>query len=80
MKYFVYLLECADSTFYTGYTTDIDRRILEHNSFNLGAKYTRGRRPVVLKYSKSFETLSEALKYENYLKTLNREGKRKLFE
>jgi len=46
MKYFVYLLECADSTFYTGYTTDIDRRILEHNSFNLGAKYTRGRRPV----------------------------------
>lgn len=80
MSYFVYLLECSDKTFYIGYTTDLDRRIFEHNSSNLGAKYTKGRRPVVLKYSKSFETLSEALKYEFYLKSLSRKNKLKLFK
>ena len=78
MSYFVYVLKCADGTFYTGYTTDLSRRILEHNSSNLGAKYTRGRRPVVLKYFKEFKTLSEALKYEYYLKTLSREEKKNL--
>lgn len=78
-SYFTYILECSDKTFYIGYTTNLDRRILEHNSSNLGAKYTKGRRPVVLKYSKSFETLSEALKYEYYLKSLSRKDKKKLF-
>jgi len=78
MSYFVYILECSDGTFYTGYTTDLKRRLGEHNSSDLGAKYTRGRRPVILKYSKDFETLSETLKYENYLKTLSREEKKTL--
>ena len=80
MAYIVYLLECSDKTFYSGYTTDVERRVAEHNSSKLGAKYTKGRRPVVLKYSKSFETLSEALKYEYYLKSLSRKDKKKLFE
>jgi putative endonuclease len=44
----VYILKCADGTFYTGITTDIKRRVKEHNSSFLGAKYTRGRRPVKL--------------------------------
>lgn len=79
MKYHVYILECSDYTFYTGYTTDLNRRLLEHNSSKLGAKYTKGRRPVFLKYSKEFETLSKALKFECYLKTLSREDKKKLF-
>lgn len=79
MSYYVYILECSDGTFYTGYTTDIKRRLDEHNSSNLGAKYTKGRRPVILRYFKRFQTPSEALKYEYYLKSLSREDKEKLF-
>lgn len=44
----VYILKCADGTFYTGITTDVKRRVKEHNSSISGAKYTRGRRPVRL--------------------------------
>ena len=46
--YFVYILECADGTLYTGITTDLERRLDEHNNSSKGAKYTRARRPVVL--------------------------------
>ena len=49
--YFVYILECADHTFYTGITTNLDRRIKEHNTSKVGAKYTKVRRPVKLIYS-----------------------------
>ena len=51
MKWFVYILKCSDNTLYTGITTDIERRIKEHNSSNKGAKYTKTRRPVKLFYS-----------------------------
>lgn len=80
MSYFVYILECSDSTYYTGYTLDLERRLSEHNTSNLGAKYTRGRRPVVLKFSKQFETLSESLKYEIYLKSLSKTEKKNLID
>lgn len=74
-SHFVYILECADSTLYVGYTKDLDRRVAEHNNAKTGAKYTKARRPVVLKYFESYETLSEALKREAQLKKLSRAEK-----
>ena len=73
--YFVYILECADQTFYTGITTDLDRRIREHNNSKLGAKYTKIRRPVKLVYSKEFENRSKALIEEARIKKLSRTEK-----
>ncbi len=73
--YYVYIIECADSTLYIGSTNNIDKRIITHNTSTAGAKYTRGRRPVVLKYSETFETKSEALKRECELKKYSRTQK-----
>jgi len=78
--YYVYLLTCADDTFYCGITTDLERRIREHNHSLLGAKYTKGRRPVVLVYSKKYKDRSEASKEEARIKKLSREEKDKLTE
>jgi putative endonuclease len=47
--HYTYIIECSDNTLYTGYTTDVSRRVSEHNN-GTGAKYTRGRTPVVLRY------------------------------
>lgn len=77
--YFVYVLRCADNTFYTGYTVDIKKRLEAHNSGKgIGAKYTRTRRPVTLVYQESYQTLSEALKRENQIKSLHRKDKERL--
>lgn len=73
--YFVYIVECADGTYYTGITTDIDRRILEHNYSFKSAKYTRSRRPVKLVYSKLVGNRSEASKEECRIKKLSRTAK-----
>lgn len=77
MKHFVYLLECADGSLYAGYTTDVKRRLLEHNgeSPKSGARYTSGRRPVRLVFQKVFRSRSEATKYEASLKQLKRKDK-----
>jgi putative endonuclease len=72
MPYSVYMLECADGTLYTGWTTDVLRRVEEHNNSPKGAKYTKPRRPVILRYTESFETKSEAQKREYELKQLSR--------
>lgn len=72
--YYVYIIECSDKTLYTGYTTDIHRRLEEHNS-GIGAKYTRGRTPVRLVYLEEYETKSNALKREIYIKNLPRKKK-----
>lgn len=77
MKHYVYIVECSDGTLYCGYTTDIKRRVNEHNSAN-GAKYTKGRRPVNLKYSEKLDSRSSALKREIEIKKLKRENKLKL--
>ena len=77
MTWKVYILCCSDGTYYTGITTDIDRRLEEHNS-GKGAKYTRSRTPVVLEECKSFETRSEATKEEIRIKKLTRVNKEKL--
>jgi len=73
------MLQCKDNSLYTGITTDLARRVKEHNSSKLGAKYTRARRPVKLVYSKEFESRSEALIEEARIKKLARVEKIKLF-
>ncbi len=75
--YYTYLLECSDHTFYIGYTNDLEKRIKTHNA-KKGAKYTRGRTPVTLRYYEEYETKSEALKRECELKKLTREEKKEL--
>lgn len=77
--HYVYVLQCADGTLYTGYTTDIKKRLTEHNGEGetisarlAGARYTRGRRPVVLVYQEQFLTRSEAMQREYAIKQLSR--------
>jgi putative endonuclease len=70
-----YILKCSDGTLYTGVTTDLKRRVAEHNNSILGAKYTSGRRPVVLVYAKKFSNRSKASKEEHRIKKLTREDK-----
>mgnify|MGYP003638281657 CR=1 FL=1 len=75
-KYYVYIVECSDGTYYTGYTTDISRRVDEHNySTKKAAKYTRSRRPVRLLYSETYASVSEALKREYKIKKLSKKQK-----
>ena len=76
--YYLYILKCADKTLYTGITTDLKRRIFEHNNSKLGAKYTLARRPVRMVYSKKFKNRSEASKEEARIKKLGRAEKLKL--
>ncbi|MEA1892058.1 MAG: GIY-YIG nuclease family protein [Campylobacterota bacterium] len=78
MLYFVYILQCSDSTLYTGITTNIKRRIDEHNNSDKGAKYTRTRRPVKLVYRERCEDRSSASKREYAIKKLTREKKLEL--
>ncbi|MBR0090937.1 MAG: GIY-YIG nuclease family protein [Lachnospiraceae bacterium] len=73
-QHYVYILSCADGTLYTGYTTEPERRLAEHNEGS-GAKYTRGRLPVKMVYTAAFKTRSEATKEEARIKKLTRAQK-----
>jgi putative endonuclease len=73
--YYLYILKCADKTLYTGITTDLKRRIAEHNNTKLGAKYTASRQPVNLVYSKKIKNRSAALKEEYRIKKFSRQEK-----
>jgi putative endonuclease len=73
----VYILECADKTYYVGTTNNRTLRVEKHNS-GKGAKYTRGRGPVKLKYVMEYESHSEACKQEYELKQHSRAEKHKL--
>jgi putative endonuclease len=77
--FFIYMLECADGTLYTGWTTNPDRRVKEHNA-GRGALYTRWRRPVALRYLEQAPDRSSAQKRENAIKKLTREKKLLLVE
>ncbi len=77
--YYVYMLRCADNTIYSGYTTNVERRVNTHNSGH-GAKYTRARLPVKLAYMENFLSKSEALKREAALKKLSHAEKIFLIE
>lgn len=76
--YYLYILKCADDTLYTGITVDLPRRVEEHNSSELGAKYTRGRRPVELVFSRTFDDRSMASKEERLIKRLSKRQKLEL--
>ena len=73
--WYLYVAKCSDDTLYTGVTTDLKRRIHEHNSTKKGAKYTRSRRPVKLVYCIECVNRSEACKAEAKFKKLNRRQK-----
>ncbi|ELZ19279.1 GIY-YIG nuclease family protein [Natrinema limicola] len=73
----VYVLECADGSLYTGYTTDLERRVAEHDAGD-GAKYTRGRTPVELRYHERFDSKSAAMSREYEIKQLPRAEKEQL--
>ena len=74
--YYLYILKCADESLYTGITTDLKRRVAEHNGVGKkGAKYTAARRPVKIVYSKKFKNRSMASKKEAEIKSLNRAEK-----
>lgn len=74
---FVYILQCHDDTYYTGYTVDLERRLQEHQQGD-GCKYTRGRLPVQLVYWEECESKSRAMQRERQLKQLSRDGKTQL--
>lgn len=76
---YTYILKCRDGSLYTGWTTDLERRLKEHNS-GKGAKYTKSRRPVVLAYYETFDTKEEAMKREYAIKHLKRKDKLMLLE
>lgn len=76
--YYLYILKCKDKTLYTGITTDIKRRVAEHNGNKLGARYTSSRRPVVLVYSRRFKNRSNASREEARIKKLKKSEKLEL--
>ena len=79
-NYYIYILECADNTLYTGYTNDLDNRLKAHNA-GKGAKYTKSRLPVKLVYSETFDDKKEAMSREWFIKhRLTREEKLELIK
>lgn len=74
---YTYILECADKTYYTGWTTNLSERLRSHNSGS-GARYTRGRLPVRMVYAEYQPTASEACKREAVIKRLSRAAKESL--
>jgi putative endonuclease len=77
-KFYVYIVECQDGAYYTGYTNDLEKRIDEHNNSKRGARYTRYKRPVKLVYAKEYQYYKDALDEERNIKKLTREQKEEL--
>ena len=77
MRHYAYILECADGTYYCGYTNDLDKRVRTHNE-GKGAKYTKPRLPVRLIYKEEFATKEEAMSREWHLKQLTHAEKEAL--
>lgn len=76
---YTYIIECRDKSLYTGWTTDIGKRIAAHNA-GKGAKYTKSRRPVKLLYIEEHETKSDAMKREYAIKRMTRQEKLAMIE
>lgn len=74
VNYYIYIVECNDGSLYTGYARDVTARVEKHN-LGMGAKYTRNRRPVKLKYQEVFDSKSDAMKREIQIKKLSRREK-----
>jgi putative endonuclease len=77
-NWFIYILHCGDGTLYTGVTTDVERRLREHNHGPRGAKYTRARRPLALAYQEAAESRSAACRREWEIKQLSVAEKQRL--
>lgn len=75
--YFCYILECADGSYYTGWTTDPERRLREHSA-GRGARYTRSRRPLRIAYLEEAPDRSAAMRRERAIKSLTRRQKQRL--
>ena len=78
--YSVYILRCADDSYYTGIAADVDRRIVEHESSPRGAKYLKGRGPLTLVFSVVAGDRSAALRLEYRIKKLSRSEKQELID
>ncbi len=78
-KHFVYVLECSDGSLYTGWTPHLSKRLEAHNN-GKGAKYTKGRRPVTLRYAEEFDNKNEALRREYEIKQMSRKEKMNLIQ
>lgn len=76
--WYVYLVRCRDGSLYAGITTDVERRVEEHNHSPKGARYTRARRPVILVYSEACGDRAAASRREHILKRLSRKAKQAL--
>ena len=76
-NWYVYIVRCRDGSLYTGITTDVARRLEEHQA-NRGAKYLRGRNPLALVFKQRFDTRGQALRVERHIKGLSRRKKEKL--
>ena len=80
-RWWVYLLQCSDQTLYAGITTDLSRRLQEHNGDSGGgARYTRSRRPVRLVWSEPSDSRSAASKREAAIRRLSRSQKERLIQ
>jgi putative endonuclease len=78
-KFYVYIVQCLDGTYYTGYTNDLNKRLKLHNNGH-GAKYLRGKLPVTLAYAKEYKYYKNALHAERNLKKLTRKEKEVLIK
>ena len=78
-KWYLYILRCGDGSLYTGITTDVQARFAQHQA-GKGAKYTRGRGPLVVVYTEECEDHSAALKRELAVKALSREEKERMIQ
>ena len=77
-KWYVYILQCADGTLYTGITNDLDRRLKAHNA-GTASKYTRVRRPVAMVYQEEADAKGNALRRELQIKSMSRQQKMDMF-
>ena len=74
-EFFVYIVECQDKTYYTGYTNDLEKRLKEHNEGKRGVRYTSYKRPVRLVWKKEYKHKHYAMKAEYRIKQMNRKQK-----
>lgn len=74
----MYIVKCQDGTYYTGYASDLEKRLKEHNDSERGAKYLRGKTPVRLAYAKEYSYYRNAVRAERDIKRLTRKRKEEL--
>ena len=78
-NYFVYILECADKSYYTGVTNDLEVRLLQHNNGENPLAYTYSRRPLILRHYQRFDYIEHAIEFEKQVKGWCRKKKEAMF-